>query len=53
VYILKKKGVASSIVREILDTKRDQKRQGGDVDGAKVEEEEEMPPVKLEFLTYS
>lgn len=53
VYILKKKGVASSIVREILDKKRDTKRHGGNSDGAHLEEVEDMPPVKLEFLTYS
>ncbi|KAL3790221.1 hypothetical protein HJC23_005593 [Cyclotella cryptica] len=54
VYILKKKGVAASIVREITGKKKDRKRELQDENETNVVDmEEEMPPVKLEFLTYS
>lgn len=43
VYILKKKGVDSSIFRQIMEKK---KQKNGD-------DNEDSPPVKLEFLSYS
>jgi ubiquinone/menaquinone biosynthesis C-methylase UbiE len=43
VYILKKKGVASSIFQQIMEKK---KQKSGD-------DNEDSPPVKLEFLSYS
>jgi hypothetical protein len=44
VYILKKRGVERSIFNDIMQIK---KQKNGN------EDEDEMPPVKLEFLTYS
>mmetsp|Transcript_3274 Transcript_3274/g.6179 ORF Transcript_3274/g.6179 Transcript_3274/m.6179 type:complete len:565 (-) Transcript_3274:367-2061(-) len=63
VYIVRKKGVPASIARELFGKKKKENNsEEGDKeeDGAKKEEEQidddedlmEMPPVKLEFMTY-
>eukprot|EP00584_Thalassiosira_punctigera_P004976 CAMPEP_0172531968 /NCGR_PEP_ID=MMETSP1067-20121228/5178_1 /TAXON_ID=265564 ORGANISM="Thalassiosira punctigera, Strain Tpunct2005C2" /NCGR_SAMPLE_ID=MMETSP1067 /ASSEMBLY_ACC=CAM_ASM_000444 /LENGTH=528 /DNA_ID=CAMNT_0013316415 /DNA_START=152 /DNA_END=1738 /DNA_ORIENTATION=- len=58
VYIIRKKGVPASIARELFSKKKKGGSAEGEGDNTKCEatneddEENVMPPVKLEFLTY-